>query len=167
VIDAGSAFFGLAMVGGGALLAAFDLWDAGQWLFNLIVTVTLGYIATKNREIAKLRDEVKNAAEKQIAEKFIAMTTEMGLHLKPMFDRIENVCMRLDAGDREFRGLAQAGHAMEKEFLQRIGELRDLVRKECASSADLDAVRKDVRHMLAAVATKDDQSRMREEMRRP
>jgi hypothetical protein len=116
-----------------------------------VFTIVLGWIGWKVNEVASLREQLKKANDEQIASQLAAMTEKMSLHLTPLFKEVDRICGELKEGEARFRDLDSRDHALETRFIDRLNEVKDAMRKECASGQDLDRLRSEVGSLTRAL----------------
>jgi L-2-hydroxyglutarate oxidase LhgO len=116
-------------------------WQIGQWVFNFIVTVSLAYVAAKNRKIEQLEATLKEATDRQIEDRFRAMSRELTLHLEPLLKEIDKICERLNAGDQDFRRLMDGDRQVEIKLLKEIAA----VREQMLTRTDLQRLREELK----------------------
>lgn len=145
------------------VLSTFDGWSLAQWVFDGIVSLILWYVAKKNREIEKLREELKKSNDKQIAEKFEAQKREMTTHMEPMLKRIDEIVEQLKSLDEDGESLGERNHKLELKFANNLAELNvqirermathdDLLRHETSMSKKVDSIELRMGQMATAIA---------------
>lgn len=127
------------------LLAALsDKWiiglTVGQWLVNGAMAVALWWVSRRTQRIEALESEVTARAEQRVEE------------------HLQSVNKRLEWGEKRFDSLQERDQRIELRLAQSLGEIKELIRKECATKDSMNRVFERIDSLGQALAEKEDRS---------
>ena len=123
------------------LLAVSDAWTIGFGVFSLAVSTVMTVILWRNRETRQdTRDFEARQHElvtKLVDERFRSMTHELNNNVNSFSMTLEELKTRLKETEQTFDMLIRAAHVQEMKGLERLEQVKDYIRDQTASRADM------------------------------
>jgi hypothetical protein len=123
------------------LATVSDAWLIGfgifQVLFAAAVSVVLFAQGRVMRRVDTTDERLHELTSKLVDERFRAMTHEINGSVGGFKLTLEELKMRLKEGEETFDAIIRAGHTQELKGLERLEQVKDYIRDQTASRADL------------------------------
>jgi len=108
-----------------------------QMIWNLILGIGLLVLGIRQRRLERAEDEVKKSAEALVDTRINSVEQKLDARLENVLQMLDEVKQRLSRGDDEFRNLDRADGDVKVMLAHTVADIKDFVRANCASKADV------------------------------
>lgn len=120
-------------------------------LYTVVVTILLAICGWIVARLWNTEKAFKDRADEIIAERMEMKTATLKMSIDTLSAQITAMNSRLSAGDARFDAIVERYHNLDRKMLEEIGNLKEVMHRECCSPEDLKTVSEDlkaVREML-------------------